>query len=165
MRPSYQKLEEEVLMRIKLSVIVPVYNVENEIKKCLDSLISQTIKNIEIIVVDDGSTDNSPVLVDQYSKQYNNIRVIHQSNRGLSGARNAGLNVASGEYISFIDSDDYVDLNMFKTMVEYAEKYDADIAVCGRIDEYPDPSKNKNSYTLEKPTLFSNVSTMKKILT
>lgn len=98
-------------MKKLISIIVPVYKVEEYLEKCLDGLINQTYKNIEIILVNDGSPDNSPQICDDYSKRDNRIKVIHKKNGGLSEARNTGLNQAQGEYVLFVDSDDYIDLD------------------------------------------------------
>ena len=97
-----------------ISVIVPVYNVENYLEKCVDSIIAQTYKNIEVILVDDGSTDKSATICDKYSQIYERIKVIHKVNGGLSSARNAGLEVCSGDFVGFVDSDDWI----FPTMYE-----------------------------------------------
>lgn len=97
----------------KISVIVPIYNVEKYIKRCVESLINQSYKNLEIILVDDGSPDNCPKICDDYADKYSNIKVLHKTNGGLSDARNAGMEIATGEYISFIDSDDYIDLETY----------------------------------------------------
>ena len=126
-----------------ISIIIPAYNIENYIAKCLDSLLNQTYKNIEIIVVDDGSSDNTGKVIDDYSSKYDNIKVIHKKNAGVSSARNSGIEVASGDYIGFVDGDDTVDENMFEILIKNAIKYDADISHCGykmvfpsRIDYY-----------------------------
>ena len=100
-----------------ISVIVPVYNVEPYLKQCLDSIIAQTYTNMEIIIVDDGSPDNCPAICDLYAKADNRIKVIHKENGGLSSARNAGLEIAAGEYIGYIDSDDYIAPGMFEKMM------------------------------------------------
>ena len=113
-----------------VSVIIPVYNVLPYLKESLDSVTNQTYKNLEIIIVDDGSTDGSASVCDSY-KTDSRVKVIHQENKGLSGARNAGLELATGEYIAFLDSDDAFLLNMIQTMVEGIERSKADIAVCG----------------------------------
>ena len=97
-----------------ISVIVPVYNVEKYLEKCLNSLVNQTYQNIEIIVVDDGSTDNSGRIADDFALKYDIIKVIHTKNGGLSAARNVGIENAGGEYIAFVDSDDWVDVNTFE---------------------------------------------------
>ena len=96
-------------MKKLISVVLPIYNVENYIEKCMESVLNQTYKNIEIILVDDGSPDNCPIICDQYVKEDNRVKVVHKENGGLSDARNAGIKVANGDYITFIDSDDYVD--------------------------------------------------------
>ena len=113
-----------------VSVIIPVYNVLPYLKESLDSVTNQTYKNLEIIIVDGGSTDGSASVCDSY-KTDSRVKVIHQENKGLSGARNAGLELATGEYIAFLDSDDAFLLNMIQTMVEGIERSKADIAVCG----------------------------------
>ena len=89
-----------------VSIIIPVYNVETYLRQCLDSVLAQTLKDIEVIVVDDGSTDNSPAICDEYAARDTRVKVIHQSNAGRSAARNAALRIARGEYIGFVDSDD-----------------------------------------------------------
>ena len=91
-----------------ITVIVPVYNVEKYLTRCVDSIINQTYKNLEIILVDDGSTDSSPAICDNYAKKDSRINVIHKQNNGASSARNAALDIASGDYIGFVDSDDYI---------------------------------------------------------
>ena len=113
--------------RPKVSIIVPVYNTEPWLRECMDSLVNQTLKEIEIICVDDGSPDNCGKILDEYAKKDTRIIVIHQKNQGVSAARNAGLNVASGEYITFVDSDDYVDLNTYEKMYNLAKKDEIDI--------------------------------------
>ena len=95
----------------KISIIIPVYNVEMYLEKCLESVLNQTYKNLEVILVDDGSTDKSGLICDEYQKNDSRIRVVHQDNQGLAAARNTGLQYVSGEYFSFVDSDDYIDLN------------------------------------------------------
>lgn len=116
-------------MEIKglISVIIPVYNVEAYLRECIDSVLSQTYKNYEIILVDDGSTDSSPEICDKYASEHENIRVVHKENKGLSHTRNMGLTVAHGEYVYFLDSDDYIDSNAFTMLVEAIEKEKSDI--------------------------------------
>lgn len=113
-----------------VSIIVPVYNVETFIKECIDSILVQTYKDIEIILVDDGSTDSSSSICDGYKAIDNRIIVVHKKNGGLSDARNTGLNYAKGEYISFIDSDDRVDSTFIETLVKNIQEFDADICAC-----------------------------------
>lgn len=113
-----------------VSIIVPIYNVESYLKKCLDSIVRQTYKNLEIILIDDGSTDNSGVIADKYAKKCKRIRILHKKNSGLSSARNAGLRIARGQWIAFVDSDDYVNNNYISKLVQLAIKRNADIATC-----------------------------------
>ena len=115
-----------------LSVIIPIYNVEPYLARCMESIVNQTYKNLEIIMVDDGSPDNCPELCDQWQRRDNRIRVIHKKNGGLSDARNMGLSIATGEYIAFVDSDDFVDLDMYRSMIDALERTGADISTCGR---------------------------------
>ncbi|WP_157764146.1 glycosyltransferase family 2 protein [Paenibacillus borealis] len=118
-------------MKPLISIIVPIYNVEQFIKKCIDSIIYQTYRNLEIILVDDGSPDNCGRICDSYANQDNRIKVIHKKNGGLSSARNAGLNVATGNYIGFVDSDDWIEIDMFEKLLSVSEREDADIVQCG----------------------------------
>lgn len=119
------------MTNIKVSVVVPVYNVELYLNRTMESLLKQTLKEIEIIMVDDESPDNCPAICDQYAKQYPNIKVIHKKNAGLGMACNSGIEVATGEYIAFCDSDDYVDSNMYETMYNTAVQYNADAVFSG----------------------------------
>lgn len=116
-----------------ISVIVPIYNVEDYLNRCVDSLINQTYSNIEIILVDDGSPDNCPAICDFYAQVDNRIKVIHKANGGLSDARNIGLRVASGDLIAFVDSDDWVSPTYIETMLNVLNDSDADIVECGFI--------------------------------
>ena len=114
-----------------ISIIVPVYNVEKYLERCIESLINQTYQNIEIILIDDGSSDNCGEICDKYAKVDSRIKVIHQVNSGVSVARNAGLMAAKGEYIGFIDSDDFVNSDMYETLLTSMIKNDCDIAIGG----------------------------------
>ncbi|NME82447.1 glycosyltransferase [Clostridium sp. SM-530-WT-3G] len=113
-----------------ISIIVPVYNVENYLGKCIDSIINQSFYDIEIILIDDGSTDNSGKICDQYKLKDNRIKVIHKINGGLSSARNCGLDIAKGEYIGFVDSDDYIDKYMYEKMINNLKENNSDIVIC-----------------------------------
>ena len=113
-----------------VSIIVPIYKVERYLKDCVNSIINQTYKNLEIILIDDGSPDNCGKICDEYAKKDNRIKVIHKENGGLSSARNAGLDIATGEYISFIDSDDCVTYNFIEKLYRLCVDNDADIAEC-----------------------------------
>ena len=114
---------------VKVSIIVPVFNVEQFLGKCLDSLVNQTLKDIEIICVNDGSTDNSLEILNNYAKQDLRIKIINKKNSGLSTARNTGMKIAQGKYIGFVDSDDWVDLDFYEKLYNSAIKNNADIAV------------------------------------
>lgn len=126
----------------KVSVIVPVYNVEGYIEKCLDTLVNQTLSDIEIIVVNDGTKDNSMTIVEKFQKKYpNKIICLEKENGGLSDARNYGIPYAKGEYIAFLDSDDYVEKDMYLTMYEIAKKENSDLVECLFYWEYPNKKK------------------------
>lgn len=125
---------------MKVSVIVPVYNVEDCVDRCLDSLVNQTLKEIEIIVVNDGSTDNSQKHIEFYADKYSNVHVYQKDNGGLSDARNFGLRYARGEFISFVDSDDYIELDTFEKMYLKAKNEDLELVVCDTVMQYPDHS-------------------------
>ena len=114
----------------EVSVIIPVYNVENYVKKCIDSVINQTYTNIEIILVDDGSTDSCGSICKEYSLRDNRILVIHKKNGGLSEARNVGLSYAKGNYILFVDGDDYIEKNMIEKLYNTILSNDSDMALC-----------------------------------
>ena len=117
-----------------ISVIVPIYNVEKYLARCVDSILSQTYGNLEIILVDDGSTDKSGIIADEYEKKDNRVRVIHKQNGGLSDARNCGIDAARGEYFGFVDSDDYIASDMYETLYEIMIRYGAKISVCDKFD-------------------------------
>lgn len=118
-------------MREKISVIIPVYNVEAYLNRCVQSIVEQTHQNLQIILVDDGSPDGSPAMCDEWAGKDDRIQVIHQKNSGLSGARNAGLAVADGEYVVFVDSDDYIKNTMLADLLELCNRHQAEVAVCG----------------------------------
>lgn len=121
-----------------ISMVVPVYKVEQYLDRCVESLINQTYKNIEIILVDDGSPDNCPAMCDKYAERDRRIKVIHKENGGLSDARNAGLKQATGEYILYVDSDDYIDLDSCERLLNATEGQLVDIVVGNAIMEKPD---------------------------
>lgn len=132
-----------ISLRHLVSIVVPIYNVEKYLQQCLESIINQTYKHIEILLVNDGSTDNSGKIAEEYAVIDNRIKVIHKKNGGLSSARNAGINKAKGKYIAFIDSDDWIELEFIQVLVNSAEEYNSDIIQCGFLREYTD---NKNSF-------------------
>lgn len=123
--------------RPKVSILIPVYNVEDYLGKCLDSVISQTMNNIEIICVNDGSTDGSQKILEYYKKKDKRIIIVNKENGGLPSARNAGLEIARGEYIGFVDSDDYINKDMYEKMYCAAKKKDSDVVICG-ANIYPE---------------------------
>lgn len=114
-----------------ISVVVPVYKVEKYLDKCVQSILTQTYRDFELILVDDGSPDKCPQMCDEYAKKDKRVRVIHKENGGLSEARNFGINFARGDFIAFIDSDDFVDKNFLKTLIELKDKFNADISIVG----------------------------------
>lgn len=136
-----------------VSVIVPVYKVEKYIRKCLDSLAAQTYKNLEVIMIDDGSPDNCGAICDEYAQKYPFIKVIHQENRGYGGARNVGVAASKGKYITFVDSDDFVEPNYVEYLVNLLTDHDADIAIGGSRYAYEgvpvEPVKNNESTVTE----------------
>lgn len=123
-----------------ISVIVPVYKSEKYLSDCVDSILNQTFCDLEVILVDDGSPDNCPEICDDYAKKDYRVKVIHKQNGGVSSARNAGLDIASGEYVAFVDSDDYLDANMYQMMMDTADKYNCDIVLCDCVKEFPSKS-------------------------
>lgn len=121
-----------------ISIIVPAYNIENFVGRCLESISAQTYQNLEIIVVDDGSTDSTADVIDQYRKKDSRVITIHKQNGGVSTARSAGLAIATGEYIGFVDGDDYIEPQMFERLLVNMKKYGADISHCGYKMVFPD---------------------------
>lgn len=116
---------------MKLSIIVPVYKVEQYLPRCIESILAQTFTDFELILVDDGSPDKCPEICDSYARQDSRVRVLHKKNGGLSDARNAGLEIAQGEYLGFVDSDDSITPDMYRHLMELVQTHDADIAACG----------------------------------
>lgn len=128
--------------QIKVSIVVPVYNAEDTLEKCVDSLLSQTLEEIEIVLINDGSTDNSQKIIDKYSLNFpDKVRVIIQDNGGQGKARNEGLKICQGMYIGFLDSDDYVDPAMYQIMYETAIREDADMVMCDYFDVHDGVTK------------------------
>ena len=149
-------MKKEEVKEILISVIVPVYNVEDYLRKCIDSLIDQTLKDIEIILVDDGSTDKSGNICDEYVLKDNRVKVVHKENGGLSDARNTGIDIARGKYISFIDSDDWIEIQMLERLYNLAIANEADIVQGDYIKVYDENitvrniSENIMKYNSEK---------------
>lgn len=132
-----------------ISVIIPVYNVEQYLDRCVQSVLNQTYRNLEIILVDDGSPDRCPQMCDEYARLDSRIRVIHKENGGQSSARNRGLNVASGNYIGFVDSDDYIASDMYEMLLKCINNYDADIAMCDYTRKSNTLEKDKTDFETE----------------
>ncbi len=139
-----------------ISVIIPVYNVEKYIEKCIDSVCKQTYSNLEIIIIDDGSTDGSGKLCDKWQKEDDRIIVLHKRNSGQSGARNAGLDISKGDYIAFVDSDDYILPNMYEELLNLLRENHADIAHCDfqRTDEELPESKDSIKMLMSSEEAF-----------
>ena len=149
-----------------ISVIVPVYNAEAYLKQCVESLLKQSKKNIEIVLVNDGSTDSCPEKIDEYARKYKHVVAVHQNNGGLAAARIAGFQKAKGTYIGWVDADDFIKPQMYETLYNIAIKETADLIYCD-YEFYPKPSPTKpkwfreykgekNCYYLEKNTQFWN---------
>ena len=131
-------------MKELISVIVPIYNVEKYLDRCIKSIINQSYNNLEIILVDDGSPDRCGEMCDEWAKIDKRIIVVHKENGGLSDARNAGIDIAKGNYLSFIDSDDYVHKDFIKVLYELCIKYNSDISMCGAFETSKDENCNFN---------------------
>lgn len=142
-----------------ITVIVPIYNTSKYLDKCINSIIKQTYENIDIILINDGSNDNSQEICEKYQKKDKRIRLINQKNKGVSKARNKGLELSKGKYISFIDADDFIEQNMLEKMYENISKTQSDVTVCG-YDFYKNGKykfiKGKN-YTLEKEKKYEGI--------
>lgn len=134
----------------KVSLVIPVYNTENYLEKCLESAISQTYKNMEIICVDDGSTDGSGEIMDEFVRRDKRIIGIHQKNKGESNARNTALRIASGDYIGFMDCDDWIEPDMYEELVSALEKTNADMAIAGFYQEFEENGKKQITVRNEK---------------
>lgn len=134
-------------MGVQISVIIPVYNVEKYIKRCVDSVLRQTHTDLEIILVNDGSTDNSGSICDEYASRDSRVKVIHKANGGLSSARNAGIDIATGDYIGFVDSDDFIDTDMYRILLDAMLENEADISVGGYYELSGNKLKLSNDMT------------------
>ena len=148
-----------------ISVIIPVYNVEKYLNKCVDSVISQTYKDLQIILVDDGSTDRSSKICDEYAKADTRISVIHKQNGGLSSARNAGMEIVEGDYITFLDSDDYVSPTVYEELYKIIKSQDSDSIACTcfrRVDEVGNVYKKNDPHS--KPSSTSNTEYLRELL-
>ena len=143
-----------------ISVIIPVFMVENYLDQCIRSIVNQTYSNLDIILVDDGSPDQCPEICDQWEQRDPRIRVIHKKNGGLSDARNAGLDISKGEYISFVDSDDWIHPKMLERLAEQLERENADVCACNIIRVYPEKQVSWGA----KKKVIGNAETMLDLL-
>ena len=150
-------------MKIKVSIIIPVYNVEKYLEECLDSAVNQTLKEIEIIAVNDGSKDSSLDILNKYKKKYENFNVINQENKGLSGARNAGIKMAKGKYVYFLDSDDYIELDSMEICYKEMKKNNLDIITFDAIPFYDVSYTNKLDNETYKKKLHEYYDRTKKL--
>lgn len=148
----------------KVSLIIPVYNVEAYLRKSLDSAVNQTLDDFEIIAVNDGSTDSSYEILKEYENKYDNFRVINQKNGGLSAAKNAGIKIAKGEYIAFLDSDDYLDKNFLETLYNMAVNNNAEIACCNFKFYFPESDIKITMPTLPKGGVYSKRRALKELI-
>lgn len=142
---------------VEISIIVPVYNVEEYLEKCIESILNQTFKNFELILVDDGSTDKSGKICDKYEKIDNRIKVIHKNNEGQSSARNAGLDIACGKYIGFVDSDDSIHPRMYEILYDLIQNHNADISCCNYRETYKTINKDYEEISLDKIIKMDNI--------
>ena len=148
-----------------ISVIVPVYKVEPYLNKCIESIVNQTYKTLEIILVDDGSPDTCPAICDSWAEKDSRIKVIHKENGGLSDARNAGMVHATGEYIAFVDSDDYIDPEMYQSLYEAIVRTDSDVASCGAKRFWRDGRPTQELCSVNVDAVFECKAAMEALIT
>lgn len=141
-----------------ISIIIPVYNVEKYLNKCIESVVKQTFKNLEIILIDDGSTDSSGNICDEWKMKDERIIVIHKENGGVSSARNAGLDIAQGEYVGFVDSDDYIDNQMYEVLLKQTQKFNTELSFCNFFDV--DEKGKKESSNMEYKCILTKKEVM-----
>ena len=139
-----------------ISVIVPVYNVEKYLDECIESIINQTYKNLEIILIDDGSTDKSPVICDSWAEKDGRIKAVHKTNGGVSSARNMGLELVTGDYVGFIDSDDFIENDFYELLMNNLNTYNADVSRCIYRYAYDDGHTKASDELNESIVLFEN---------
>lgn len=131
----------------KLSIIIPVYNTGIYLHKCIKSILSQRMTDFELILIDDGSKDDSGAICDEYASQDSRVKVIHKQNEGVSIARNTGIGMAEGEYIGFVDSDDWIDADMYETLCKLADSNECDIVMCDAVTKYDDKPDEEDTIT------------------
>ena len=147
-----------------ISIVVPIYKVEKYLKKCIDSIVNQTYKNIEIILVDDGSPDNCGNIIEEYRKADERVKTIHQKNGGLSDARNNGIKIASGKYILYIDSDDWIEKNMVEVLYKNIVDNDADISICEFIEEDDNETELSNKNYNGQIVVFNKIEAIQDLI-
>ena len=152
-------MEQDIL----ISVIVPVYNAEKYLVRCVDSILNQTYSNLEVILVDDGAKDNSGAVCDMYAQKDERVRVVHKENGGLSSARNAGIDIASGDYLGFVDSDDWIEPETYETMLALALEHDAQMVCAGRYDVDADTMEKTVGLCPEKDEVISGIELLGRI--
>jgi glycosyltransferase involved in cell wall biosynthesis len=151
-----------------ISVIIPVYKVELYLRQCINSILAQTYSNLEIILIDDGSPDDCGKICDEYAKKDNRIKVIHKKNEGLSEARNSGIDTATGEYLTFVDSDDWIEIDMIEVLYNNLVNNNADISCCGYAMVYTNSTKylnNEKNLVLDKEQAIKEIFVNKKLNT
>lgn len=148
-----------------ISVIVPVYNVEKYLDRCVESIVNQTYTNLEIILVDDGSPDRCPAMCDEWAKRDNRIKVIHKENGGLSDARNAGMRVASGDYIAFVDSDDWIEAQMYQILYDTMVATDSDVVSCGAKRVWTDGTPAQEVISVSRNRVLEQEAAIKAMIT
>lgn len=139
-----------------ISVIVPVYNVENYLEKCVRSLQKQTYKNLEVFLIDDGSMDRSGIMCDKFASEDPRIHVVHKTNGGPSSARNEGLKYCKGDYIAFVDSDDWIEPELYETLLHFSEEYGTSITGCAAITDFEDGTSSNNHKDRESGLITGN---------
>ncbi len=148
-----------------ISVIVTIYNLERYLRRCIDSIVAQTYGDLEIILVDDGSVDTSPQICDEYARRDARIRVVHKQNGGAADARNAGLEIAAGEYIGFVDGDDFIMPGMYETLYHACAEYDVPLSMCGRIEFDVRTGRKKRRFCMDAPVVLSARKAIEGLLT
>lgn len=144
--------DSSIERKLKVSIIIPVYNAEQYLRKCIESILNQELQQFELILVDDGSTDNSLSICQSYKQKDERVQVIHQINQGVSVARNTGIKVAKGEFIAFVDADDWIEAAMYEEMYAQAIKYEAEAVVCNYVEEWPNQRLLKKHH-INKPVI------------
>ena len=144
-------IDSHVQVAPVISIIVPVYQTGKYLRTCLDSILAQTMVDFEVVIIDDGSTDESPAICDEYASKDSRVHVIHQPNGGRSAARNIGLAHAKGDWIGFVDSDDWIEPDMYEALLGAAQAQGAQVAICGRVEERAESKPTKICYEGESP--------------